>query len=105
MDPFDNNSAITLYDFDNPINQAEEEGEKDCEFLKEIARMLEQEEKVIQPHQEEIEKVNLGNADMISEVKIGAALGDSVKQRLIELLREYSDIFAWSYEDMPGLDT
>jgi hypothetical protein len=24
---------------------------------------------------------------------------------LIELLREYVNVFAWSYEDMPGLDT
>ena len=27
-----------------------------------------------------------------------------VKERIVELLREYSDIFAWSYKDMPGLD-
>src|ERR1043165_2612663 len=65
--------------------------------------MLEQEEKVVQPYQEEIEKVNLGNADVIREVKVGSALEDSVKQRLIELLQEYSDIFSWSYEDMSGL--
>jgi hypothetical protein len=24
---------------------------------------------------------------------------------MIALLQEYSDVFAWSYEDMPGLDT
>ena len=94
MDPFDNDFAITSYDFDNPINQAEEEGEEDCELPEELARMLRQEEKVIRPHQEEIKKVNLGNADMTREVKVGAALEDNVKQRLIELLREYSDIFA-----------
>ena len=28
-----------------------------------------------------------------------------MKRKLIELLKEYSDIFAWSYQDMPGLDT
>ena len=49
--------------------------------------------------------VNLGTEEQVREVKIGAALEDSVKSRLIDLLREYSDIFAWSYEDMPGLDT
>ena len=27
------------------------------------------------------------------------------KKGLIELLREYADIFAWSYEDMPSLET
>jgi len=24
---------------------------------------------------------------------------------MIALLQEYSDVFAWSYKDMPGLDT
>ena len=24
---------------------------------------------------------------------------------MIELLQDYSDVFAWSYQDMPGLDT
>ena len=28
----------------------------------------------------------------------------SVKQRLIQMLCDYVEIFAWSYEDMPGLD-
>ncbi|RDX64306.1 hypothetical protein CR513_57165, partial [Mucuna pruriens] len=29
----------------------------------------------------------------------------NLKQRLVELLREYVDIFAWSCRDMSGLDT
>ena len=29
----------------------------------------------------------------------------SVKERLIQLLHDYVEVFAWSYEDMPGLDT
>ena len=28
-----------------------------------------------------------------------------MKDELIVLLREYRNIFAWSYQDMPGLDT
>ena len=47
----------------------------------------------------------MGTEEVRREVKIGASLEDSVKQRLSEMLREYADIFAWSYEDMPGLDT
>ena len=35
----------------------------------------------------------------------GALLHPDVKSRLIELLKEYVDIFAWSYQDMFGLDT
>ncbi|KAI5433245.1 hypothetical protein KIW84_020505 [Lathyrus oleraceus] len=41
----------------------------------------------------------------VFEVKIRALLEESAKRGLIELLREYVDVFAWSYEDMPGLDT
>lgn len=26
-------------------------------------------------------------------------------QNLIELIREYIDVFAWNYEDIPGLDS
>ena len=29
----------------------------------------------------------------------------SVKSRLVQMLRNYMEVFAWSYEDMPGLDT
>jgi hypothetical protein len=32
-------------------------------------------------------------------------LEDDVKKGLIELLQEYVDVFAWSYQDMPWLDT
>ena len=67
--------------------------------------MLKQEEKVIQPNQDSIEVVNIGTKEVRREVKIGENLEESINVRLIELLREYSDIFAWSYEDMPGLDT
>ena len=39
------------------------------------------------------------------EVKIGANLELSVKQRLIQMMHDYVEIFAWSYKDIPGLDT
>jgi len=46
----------------------------------------------------------LGTEEDKKEIKIGALLDARVKRRIVELLREYSDIFAWSYKDMPGLD-
>ena len=49
--------------------------------------------------------VNLGSEEDPKEVKIGASLHPNVKRGLIELLKEYVDIFAWSYQDMPCLDT
>ena len=39
------------------------------------------------------------------EVKIGTEITAKTKQDLIELLREFKDVFAWSYQDMPGLTT
>ncbi|KAI5441255.1 hypothetical protein KIW84_010638 [Lathyrus oleraceus] len=72
-----NSSVMAQYDFDNPIYQAEEESEEDCELPAELARLLKQEERVIQPHQEELETINLGTEDDKREIKIGATLEDS----------------------------
>ena len=49
--------------------------------------------------------VNLGTDDKKKEVKIGSSLGSSAKEEITALLREYADIFAWSYQDMSGLST
>ena len=44
-----NDSAMAYHDLENPIHQAEEEGKEDCEVPAELARLLQQEEKTIQP--------------------------------------------------------
>ena len=72
-------------------------------FLMRSSGCLNKKEKS-RPHQEEIEVINLGTEEDKKEIKIGALLNARVKERIIELLREYPDIFAWSYKDMPGLD-
>ena len=57
------------------------------------------------PHQEVTEAINLGTEEERREVKVGTTLSPTTREKLIELLREYSDVFTWSYQDMPGLDT
>ena len=47
LDPIANNSIISNYDFEYPIDQAEEESEEDCDIPGELARLLLQEEKAI----------------------------------------------------------
>ncbi|RVW34746.1 Retrovirus-related Pol polyprotein from transposon 17.6 [Vitis vinifera] len=42
--------------------------------------------------------------DQPREIKIGSSLSPDERSRLIDLLRSYLDVFAWSYEDMSGLD-
>ena len=57
------------------------------------------------PHQETTEAVNLGTEKEKKEVKIGTTLSSTTRNELIDLLQDYNDVFAWSYQDMPGLDT
>ena len=66
--------------------------------------MVEQEERAIQLHEEPVEVVNLGTEEDKKEVMIGANLEENVKKRLIQMLHDYVEIFAWSCEDMSGLD-
>ena len=62
------------------------------------------EDKQILPHQNVTERINLGTDDEKKEVKICTSLNPSSKKEIINLLYEYVDIFAWSYQDMPGLN-
>ena len=52
-----------------------------------------QEERSIPPHEEPVEVVNLGTEDDKKEVKIGANLEDGTKNKLIQMLHEYVEIF------------
>ena len=52
-----------------------------------------------------MDTINSGTEEDKKEIKMGANLEPSVKERPIKLLHDYVEIFAWSYEDMPGLDT
>ena len=75
------------------------------EIPEEVSRLLEREENTIQPYKEPLEVINLGSDEDLEEVKIRALLHPDVKSRLTEMLKEYVDIIACSYQDMPGLDT
>ena len=47
----------------------------------------------------------MGDHDEIKETSISVHLAAPQKEELIHLFREYIDVFAWSYDDMPGLST
>ena len=101
--PVEYNDLALSPNFECPVFGAEEEDYD--EIPEEVLRFLKHEENTIQPNKEPLEVINLGLEEDPKEVKIGASLHPDVKRRLIELLKEYVDIFAWSYQDMPGLDT
>ena len=73
-------------------------------FPPELSRMVKQEDQEIKPHQEEMEIVNLGIGEEKKEVKVGTGMTTYIWDELVALLRDYQDIFAWSYQDMPGLN-
>ena len=52
----------------------------------------------------DVETVDFGIGDQPKELKIGSPLSTNERDRLIHLLKSYLDVFAWSYEDMSGLD-
>ncbi|XP_052489861.1 uncharacterized protein LOC105762890 [Gossypium raimondii] len=76
--------------------------DEDCVISPDLSRMVEQENEQILPYRESLEIVSL---DEGKEVKIGTEITTKTRQDLIELLREFKDVFAWSYQDMPGLST
>ena len=57
------------------------------------------------PHQEITKAVYLRTKKERKEVKIGTTLSSATRKELIDLLQDYNDVFAWSYQDMSGLDT
>ena len=57
------------------------------------------------PNIEETKVVNLADKGENEKlIKIGVNVPKDMKSKLIALLKEFREIFAWSYQDMPRLD-
>ena len=54
--------------------------------------------------QDPTEDVNIGSEDDPKILKIGSSLSSDEKERLVYFLKQHQEVFAWTYEDMPGLD-
>jgi hypothetical protein len=94
----DNKADCSL---DNIYNSDEE-----VELPNDILEALERQDEGSKPNIEELEIINLAEeGEEPKEVKIGTRSTIEQKEALIALLREFHEIFAWSYQDMPGLDT
>ena len=51
-----------------------------------------------------LEDIPLDENDPEKSTRIGADLEEKIKKDLIYFLRENIDVFAWSHEDMLGID-
>ena len=49
---------------------------------------------------EELEEINLGTTKDPKKVYIGKKLSPKVRKSLIDLLRKYIHVFAWSYDEL-----
>ncbi|KAL4324891.1 hypothetical protein GQ457_11G032970 [Hibiscus cannabinus] len=87
------------------LEEIENYDEEEDDLPSDLLRLVENEEKQILPYKEDLEVLNLGTEEERREVKIGTTITAKTRQNLIKLLQDYHDVFAWSYQDMPGLDT
>ncbi|XP_070015601.1 uncharacterized protein [Nicotiana sylvestris] len=74
-------------------------------ILEVIVREVENFEERPKSNLDETGVVNLGDAENVKEIRISIRLLPSEKKEYTEFLKEYEDIFAWSYDDMTGLST
>jgi hypothetical protein len=53
--------------------------------------------------EKQLTKINLGFEENLQHVKFNVDLEPIVSYQLIELLKEFKDIFAWIYKDLKGI--
>ncbi|XP_050211527.1 uncharacterized protein LOC126661708 [Mercurialis annua] len=54
--------------------------------------------------QDDLLEINLGTDESPKPIYINAGLDEGFREQLVALLIEFRDCFAWSYDEMPGLD-
>ena len=57
-----------------------------------------------QPTIDDLEEINIGTAEDPRPIFIGACLSKEKKEEYQKFLSANKDVFAWTYEEMPGLD-
>ena len=63
-----------------------------------------EERRIVAEPTEVLEDISLDENDPGKSTRIGADLERKIKKDLIHFLRENIDVFAWSHEDMSGID-
>ena len=63
-----------------------------------------EEQKILVKPSGELDTIVLEDGRLERTTKIGADLPPKLKESLVQFLKENKDVFAWSHEDMPGID-
>ena len=86
--------CVTPNDFDDFVEE---------EIPPELKNLIDfEEERRAKPNMDETQTINIGIEEDPILVLIGSTLTLEEKSELTNLLKEYKDVFAWSYQDMPG---
>lgn len=59
---------------------------------------------IMQLSQDELTSFNLGTNEEPREIQISNALNKREWDSITEVLKQHEKVFAWSYDDMPGID-
>ncbi|XP_071926061.1 uncharacterized protein [Coffea arabica] len=108
-------SDITILEFNDrlldishefDILESEIQNESDSEEESEsFSKILEQYEEKPKPNLEETEIINIGTKTEVKKIKISVHLNKGQRKEMIKFLTMFQDVFAWSYDDMPGIST
>ena len=63
-----------------------------------------EERRVVAEPTEVLEDISLEEGNLEKFTRIGTSMKEKTKQDLIQFLRKSIDVFAWSHEDMLGID-
>ena len=59
----------------------------------------------MEPLKADIEDYNIGTEEKQKMVKLSKSFPPDQKLKYVELIKEFQDVFAWSYEDLKSYDT
>ena len=71
---------------------------------KNVQAMNIEERRIIAKPIEVLEDVTLDENNPEKYTRVGVSMEKKTKQNLVQFLKESTDVFAWSHEDMPGID-
>ena len=63
-----------------------------------------EESKVVVEPTKVLENISLDENNLEKYTRVGASMEKKTKQDLVQFLEKSIDVFAWSHEDMPGID-
>ena len=96
----------TIYMVPIPLQKLGGDSSLCPQLPRELLNALERQGEGLKPKEEDTEMVNCANkGEEPREIRIGVSFLSELKLELIALLKEFSETFSWSYQDIPGLDT